>query len=98
MLKIEKGECKNCGLVKPIVNRTYKLCRECNKGRLNDETTYIKPKPHKTNQRLLKYLKTHEKDRGVYKQVFESKPNICEGCGTELSGVFENDGRIVDLW
>lgn len=98
MSKIEKGVCKNCGLLKPIVNRTYKLCQECNKSRLNNETTYVKPKPHKTNSIGLKRLKTREKDREVYRQVFESKPNICEGCGVELSGVFENDGKIVDIW
>lgn len=95
---MKMGICKNCGNTKPIVNIKYCLCSECNKLRLNAESS----KPIKTSAKhkktSLKRLETLKKDKETYFEVFQLKESVCEGCGRPLSNVFEQGGQIIDIW
>lgn len=99
--------CSACGNKRPIVNKKYNLCDSCNYLRINGKTKEqvqtIKRKQIKKKVKPLRSSKTTQikrknllqKDREVYLQVFNNKPNQCEECGVYLPDEFEDEnGRI----
>ncbi len=109
-MKTVNLNCVKCGS-KWVVNRTYKLCKACNKERLHGSGGVLMRKKKNTrgyptkNKSSLNRLKMGEKrrvvlskDKETYLQVFNSKNHSCEECGTPLMDIFEVDGKIVDIF
>lgn len=91
-------KCKGCGNVKPIVNVKYGLCSECNKQRLNAESSKPTKTPKPIKKTSLKRLETLKRDKETYFEVFQSKEPVCEGCGCLLPNVFEANDQIIAIW
>lgn len=97
-----------------VVNKKYWLCDNCNYKRLHGgkskfEIQKIKQKPKKSRsikssvKTKNKRTETLEKDRELYLEVFNTKPNHCENCKlegktVELPDVFEDENGIVAIW
>ena len=88
--------CRKCSNSRPIVNKKYYLCEECNYKRLHGD----KPrKKHPLRSQSKKHLFTRAQEERCYEEVFNSKSHRCEECGVELSSVFrDEDGRVVDRY
>lgn len=100
--------CLGCGS-KYIVNKKYKLCKNCNFIRLHGKTYTesllskerdkgIRKKKKRVNtyQKISKTQGIHNRDKEIYREVFDSKENRCEECGSELPDQFEDEeGRVI---
>lgn len=76
-------ECKNCGQVRYIVNRTKCLCDDCNYKRLHKGMSRLEVKrqqahPNKHNKRR----KTGE--LALFKEIWGERSHICTHCGKVL--------------
>lgn len=92
-----KGLCKDCVFEK---NHGGKNKFEVYKERKSLRISIDKPKTNiyiKEQRKRSREVKNNqiEADKAVYKEVFESKPPICEECGKNLPTVFEDEGGKV---
>jgi hypothetical protein len=108
-MNIDIGICKKCNLSKPIVNKKYHLCEDCNHDRLHPKlytNEIVEQKKYKTirkkrkrvnvYQKISKTQQVHDRDKETYRVVFNSKENRCEECGCELPDQFEDEeGRVI---
>lgn len=108
-MNVEMGVCRKCDLSKPIVNRKYCLCEECNYFRLHQKsytskiieqekykTTKKKRKCVNVYQKISRTQEIHDRDRETYLQVFNSKESKCEECNISLPNEFEDErGRVI---
>jgi hypothetical protein len=100
-----KGECKECKEVKWISNDRG-LCMECvyrrnhqGKSMFDVRKSFFKSSPPKFSVKKWKkqdFKDKQNKDRDMYRWLFDNKPQICEECGHALPDEFEDrNGKIV---
>jgi|GEM_PF-2080758 len=83
-MKVEISKCTMCELDKPIVNRTHRLCSECNRIRLDNQKL-----PEVKKLKLNSILKTSQKlkERAVelqkiYDEIANERKHECSGCNS----------------
>ena len=83
-MKIDIGECCSCGKNLPLVNKTKKLCNQCNRIRLGTKTsipTFKKSpiKPFSTKGKR-DYLELKKIKDSITQDALERNEYICSGC------------------
>ncbi len=95
--------CKKCGLEKELVNKHFKLCRECNNERLYGnkfgkryDMSTSKKKPLKRTKNKSRTKEKILKDEEFYEKCFNNSNHRCEECNKSLPKKFRNeDGRVL---
>lgn len=83
MIKLKIDNCSGCGYKKPIVNKKYYLCDNCNYERINGKTKTEK-RIESVNKLKRNTLKNKQSSGlgEVYKEIEKERPKICSGCGS----------------
>lgn len=85
-MQIEIRECSGCELIKPIVNKTKRLCNECNRVRLQlQNPSESKPKPKLKSRIRVKAVSSEQKTineniSATYAIIDRDRPQQCESC------------------
>lgn len=75
--------CSHCGKERFIVNRTHKLCGDCNFKRLHNGLTKLQYKILQNKFKpKVKRKPTGELD--LFKEIWAERPHICVKCGKRL--------------
>ena len=78
---MEINNCNSCNKRKPIVNKKYKLCTDCNRVRLHSEEP---KKNYKIKQSKIK-IKPNKKKKEysiLVEELTQERDQVCEGCGS----------------
>lgn len=78
----QKSICKKCGKVDFIVNKTYRLCDDCNCKRLHGRSR--SEKTYDTFKKQKKYRVKTTGEKSVFEEIWEEREHVCHNCGRQL--------------
>jgi predicted RNA-binding Zn-ribbon protein involved in translation (DUF1610 family) len=76
-------ECKGCGRITVIVNRTKQLCPDCNFKRLHNGKSRYEIALERRQRRKPK-LRRATGELALFKEIWAERPHICTHCGKLL--------------